>query len=146
MKLCIRRLFFLIPHLILSTFHAGIGKIFLRLVLVNSPHLLFCSPQFLSPPSPRFLSATYLFRKWSLGGMAIRFPLRRALRAEPHALKLAQIWRWVSKRPWVHGVRMYGFVPNSGKSCTFGAPLTHALSAALPSHTAITALHWNKNC
>lgn len=41
MKLCVRRLFFLIPHLILSTFHAGIRKIFLRLVLVNSPRLFF---------------------------------------------------------------------------------------------------------
>lgn len=70
MKLCVRRLFFLIPHLILSTFHAGIRKIFLRLVLVNSPHLPPPPPtQFLSPAlSSRFLSATCLFRKqWSLG-------------------------------------------------------------------------------
>jgi len=65
MKLCVRRLFFLIPHLILSTFHAGRRKIFLRLVLVS---FLF-SPQFLSPPlSSSFLSVMCVFRKqWSSG-------------------------------------------------------------------------------
>lgn len=50
MKLCVRRLVFLIPHLILSTFHAGIRKIFLRLVLVNSPHLFFFPPVPFSTP------------------------------------------------------------------------------------------------
>lgn len=64
MKLCVRRLFFLIPHLILSTFHAGIRKIFLRLVLVNSPRLFFFFPLLVpfSTLSSRFLSATYSFR------------------------------------------------------------------------------------
>lgn len=53
MKLCVRRLVFLIPHLILSTFHAGIRKIFLRLVLVNSPHLFFFSLSSFLHPSPQ---------------------------------------------------------------------------------------------
>lgn len=54
---------FLIPHLILSTFHAGIRKIFLRLVLVNSPQLFF-PPRFLALPlSSRVLSVACLFRK-----------------------------------------------------------------------------------
>lgn len=53
MKLCVRRLFFLIPHLILSTFHAGIRKIFLRLVLVNSPHLFFSLLSSFLHPSPQ---------------------------------------------------------------------------------------------
>lgn len=61
MKLCVRRLFFLIPHLILSTFHAGIRKIFLRLVLVNSPHLFsFPLSSFLHPPQDFFQQHTCL--------------------------------------------------------------------------------------
>lgn len=54
MKLCVRRLVFLIPHLILSTFHSGIRKIFLRLVLVNPPHRGFSPhPSSFLHPSPR---------------------------------------------------------------------------------------------
>lgn len=105
MKLCIRRLVFLIPHLILSTFHAGIRKIFLRLVLVNSPQLFF----FFSLSSFLHLSPLDFFQ-WCiccskagvLRKMVIRPPLRYAMEAAPHSELGPEFG--MCERPLIHTV------------------------------------------
>lgn len=135
MKLCIRRLGFLIPHLILSTFHAGIRKIFLRLVLVNSPHL-FCFF-----PLSSFLHLSPLdFFQWHiccskavvLRKIVIWSPLRYAMEAAPHSELGPDLG--MCGRPPIHTVGVVWWT--SGRSgeqqpiqVTFDAPMS---SAALP--------------
>lgn len=139
MKLCVRRLFFLIPHLILSTFHAGIRKIFLRLVLVNSPHLSPppSSVPFSTPLLKISFSNIFVQKAMDLREMVIRPPLRCTMRAALHILNLALIWGCVEDQGFTQKGWAGGQVADLGSSNPSRAPLMHPclLQPFLPSHS-----------